>query len=144
VRYVKPLIVLLVLAAFPATAFASTVATMTAPSRAAIGARIMVHAAGLKPGRYTLLLAVQLPTQGETTTDCSARVGSAQARAGKVTISGKLPTRLACRIGEGPLEGHISVHAGKYVLSLGILLPPAGFRESGSFVKRTVHLTSAQ
>ena len=114
-------------------------ATMTAPSRARIGARITVRATGLKPGRYTLLLAVQLPTGGVDTTSCSAPVGSARARAGKVTISGTLPRQLACRIGEGPLEGHDSVRPGKYVLSLGILLPPAGFR-GGSFVKRTIQL----
>jgi hypothetical protein len=114
-------------------------ATMTAPSRAPVGSRITVHAGKLKPGRYTLLLAVQLPTHGASPTSCSAPVGSARAHAGMVTISGKLPRRLACRMGEGPVEGDVSVRPGKYVLSLGILLPPAGFR-GGSFVKRTIQL----
>lgn len=112
---------------------------MTAPSRASIGARITVHADGLRAGRYTLLLAAQLSSGGASPTDCSARVGSAAAQAGKVTISGKLPRRLACRAAQGPLEGYVSVHPGKYVLSLGILIPPAGFR-AGSFAKRTIHL----
>ncbi|HTX08303.1 MAG TPA: hypothetical protein VME22_06805 [Solirubrobacteraceae bacterium] len=118
-----------------------TVATMTAPSHARVGARITVRADGLKPGRYTLLLAVQLSSSGESPTDCSARVGAASAPAGSLTISGKLPRRLACRMGEGPLEGYVSVRSGKYVLSLGILLPPAGFR-GGSFVKRTIKLVT--
>jgi hypothetical protein len=113
--------------------------TLTAPSRARVGARITAHAAGLKPGRYTLLLAVELGGGGSSPTTCSARVGSEQARGGAVTIRGKLPSRLACRIGEGPVEGYASVRPGRYVLSLGILLPPAGF-SGGSFVKRTIRL----
>ena len=47
----------------------------------------------------------------------------------------------ACRTGEGPVEGKVSVHPGRYVLSLGILLAPGGFRDSGSFVKRTIQIT---
>lgn len=153
-RYLRPLIAVVVLVGFPAAALASTPATqsqkralmkaaaastMSAPSRAPVGARITVHAKRLKPGRYTLLLAVALQTGGASPISCSARVGSALARAGTVTISGKLPSRLTCRMGEGSVEGHVSVHPGKYVLSLGILLPPAGFR-GGSFVKRTIQL----
>lgn len=118
---------------------AATAARMSAPSRARIGSRITVRASGLKPGRYTLLLARQLLIRGSSPTICSASVGSAQARAGALTISAKLPRRLSCRTGQGPVEGHTSVRPGSYVLSLGILLPPAGFR-GGSFLKRTIRL----
>lgn len=112
---------------------------MTAPSRARIGSRITVHAAGLQPGTYTLLLAVLLTSGGGGPITCSARVGSARAGAGIATISGRLPRRLTCRIGVGPAEGQVTVHPGRYVLSLGVLVPPAGFR-GGSFVKRTIML----
>ena len=116
-------------------------AKMTAPSHATLDARITVHASGVKAGRYTLLLARELPTQGASPTVCSAPVGSASAHGDAVTISGKLPGRLACRSGEGPAEGHVSVRPGKYVLSLGILIPPAGFHP-GSFVKRNIQLVN--
>ncbi|MHB1570684.1 MAG: hypothetical protein ACYCXW_04800 [Solirubrobacteraceae bacterium] len=147
-RHVKPLLVVVALAGFPGAAFASggsltrhslASATMTAPARARVGARIAVHARGFKSGRYTLLLAVQLRGGGASPTVCSARVGSARARNGAVTISGRLPRRLACRHGEGSLAGYTSLRPGKYVLSLGILLAPAGFR-GGSFAKRTINI----
>ena len=113
--------------------------TMTAPARAHIGSRITVRAARLESGRYTLLLAVELPTGGASPTTCSARVGAARTRDGHVTITGRLPRRLTCRMGEGSVAGYDTVRPGRYVLSLGILIPPAGFQPAG-FVKRTVRL----
>jgi hypothetical protein len=92
----------------PATALAA--ARMTAPSHAAVGSRITVSANGLKPGRYTLELVVEVLPGGASPTFCLARVGVAakQAQGGKVTISGKLPARLGCHMGEGILEGLVS------------------------------------
>jgi hypothetical protein len=125
----------------PATALAA--ARMTAPSHAAVGSRITVSANGLKPGRYTLELVVEVLPGGASPTFCLARVGAAKrAQGGKVTISGKLPARLGCHMGEGILEGFVPARPGKYTLSLGVLLPPAGFSETGSFVKHSIRLVS--
>jgi hypothetical protein len=141
VRKLQSWIVLLARVGVPAAAFAARpgAAAMTAPSRAVLGTRITARATGLKPGRYTLLLATQLPTQGVSPTICSAPIGSGSARAGTLTVRGKLPDRLACRMGDGPSEGQVPVRKGSYDLSLGVLLPPAAFR-AGSFAKRTIHL----
>jgi hypothetical protein len=118
-------------------------ARMTAPSRVGIGSRVTITAVGLRPGRYTLELVVEALPGGASPTFCLARVGSAKrAVGGKVAISGKLPKRLGCYTGEGALEGYATVHPGSYTLSLGVLLPPAGFSETGSFVKHSIRLVS--
>jgi hypothetical protein len=85
---------------------------------------------GLKPGRHSLELVVEALPGGASPTFCLARVGaSKQAQGGRVTISGKLPARLGCHMGEGILEGYVPVRAGKYTLSLGVP-DRAGFRRT--------------
>jgi hypothetical protein len=110
-----------------------------APERARVGTRITVRGTGLKPGRYTVLLVKQI-TYGPSPTFCTGRLGSAAARHGRVTITGRLPRRLACRSGQGMISGYATTRPGAYKLDLGILEPPAGFRISGSFLMRTIHL----
>jgi len=129
------------LALLPAVALAA--ASMHAPSTAAIGSRITVRAGRLDAGRYTLVLAIETRVVDDTVTSCFARVGSSRISvAGRVTITGKLPTRLACyQGGRGPNLGHFNVRPGRYVLSLGVFMPPAGFAYNKSFVKRPIRLT---
>jgi hypothetical protein len=129
------------LALLPAAALAA--ASMHAPSTAAIGSRITVRANHLDAGRYTLVLAIETSVVDDTVTSCFARVGSSRpAAAGRVTITGTLPKRLACyQGGLGPNLGYFRVRPDRYVLSLGVFMPPAAFAYNKSFVKRGIRVT---
>ena len=118
-------------------------AAATAPATVPVGSRITVRANGLEPGRYTLQL-VQIVAAPTTTaaTGCSGRIGSATATAsGRVTITGALPTRLACRTGAGPVEGQIMAAPGHDLLELGVIVPPGIFGQ-GSFVRQPILVTA--
>jgi hypothetical protein len=122
---------------------ALSAATLTAPSTTRVGGRITVSAHGLKPGRYRLFLEfTALAPAGVPATGCLAAVGSATtAVAGRLTISGILPKRLACHQAEGPTEGYVTVKAGRYALDFGGFLPPAGFKSGQTFIRRAIRLT---
>jgi hypothetical protein len=126
----------------PATAVAA--ARLTAPATAPVGSRIVAHGSGLKPGSYTLVLAVTaLAPKGVLPTVCSADVSSAvTARDGKVTVAGRLPARLACRQGAGVVAGYRKVKPGRYVLTLGVEDGPNVLDIDASFVKRRIRLTA--
>jgi hypothetical protein len=68
-------------------------------------------------------------------------VGSATAHHGRVRISGRLPARLGCYMGVGPVEGYRRARPGEYDLSLGVSFHPNGFSNSASFVLHKIRLT---
>jgi hypothetical protein len=117
---------------------------ITVPASARSGAPVTVRASGLASGRYSLILGfTALAPHGLPPTVCFAKVGSsASAAVGKVTISGKLPTRLGCHQAAGPIEGHISVKPGKYFLAVGALVANGVFDYGKSYVKHTIQITS--
>jgi hypothetical protein len=125
---------------FLTTAAASAATSMRAPGTAKVGARVRVRAAGLKPGRYTLVLAIEVLPGGAAPTNCVGKVGSARAVDGRVTISGLLPTRLACYQGIGAVEGHQTAKPGRYQLTLGVSLAPNAFSLRASFITRKIRL----
>ncbi|HSZ69706.1 MAG TPA: hypothetical protein VK756_05025 [Solirubrobacteraceae bacterium] len=131
---------MLALALSPALAWAK--AAMQAPTTATLGSRVTVSASGLKPGHYTLELGFEALPGGAGPTNCVATVGSATAHAGRVTISGKLPTRLACYMGVGAVEGYQKAKPGTYDLTLGVSFHPNGFSETASFIIHKIHLTA--
>jgi hypothetical protein len=138
----KRVAVLVVLALALTAPSALAAARMSAPAAAKIGSHITVSASGLKPGHYTLELAVEVLPGGASPTNCVGRVGTATAIGGHLRITGKLPGRLACYQGVGAAGGHKTTTPGNYRLSLGVSFAPNGFSESGSFVMRKIHLTS--
>ena len=131
---------ILALALAPALAWAA--ASMRVPATAAIGSRVTVRASGLKPGHYTLELGFEALPGGAGPTNCVGTVGSATAHGGRVTISGTLPTRLACYMGVGAVEGYEEAKPGKYHLTLGVMFHPNGFSDTASFVIRKIRLTA--
>jgi hypothetical protein len=138
----KRVAVLVVLALGLAAPSALAAATMSAPADAKVGSRITVNASGLKPGHYTLELAVEVLSGGASPTNCVGRVGTATAVGGHLRIAGKLPGRLGCYQGVGAAGGYETTTPGNYHLSLGVSFAPNGFSGSGSFVMRKIHLTS--
>jgi hypothetical protein len=131
---------MLVLALSPALAWAK--GSMEAPSTAVIGSRITIRASGLKPGHYTLELGYDALPGGAAPTDCVGAVGSATAHGGALTISGKLPTRLGCYMGVGPVEGYQKATPRTYDLTLGVEFHPNGFTKTASFIIRKIKLTA--
>jgi hypothetical protein len=130
----------LALALIPAVAGAKT--SMRSPATTAIGSRVTIEASGLTPGHYTLELVFEALRGGAGPTNCVGTVGSATAHAGRVTISGKLPTHLACYMGAGPVEGYQTTKPGTYNLTLGVSFHANGFSNTSSFIIRKVHLTA--
>jgi hypothetical protein len=116
---------------------------MSAPATAKLGSRVTVRAAGLKPGRYTLELAIEaLPgvPGGAPPTNCVGKVGTAKAVGGRVTISGALPTRLACYQGAGAVEGYQTAKPGSYHLTLGVSFAPNAFSDTASYITHKIRL----
>ena len=130
----------LTLALTPAMAWAK--ASMRAPATAPIHSRVTIRASGLKPGHYTLELGFEALPGGAGPTNCVGAVGAATARAGRITISGVLPSRLACYMGVGAVEGYQTAKPGAYDLTLGVRFHPNGFSDTASFIIRKIHLTA--
>jgi hypothetical protein len=135
-RVVSVAVALLLL--IPASALAA--ASMASPAMARLHSRVTVRAAGLKPGRYTLVLAIEVLPGGASPTNCVGKVGSETSVRGRVTITGTLPSRLACYQGVGAVEGHDFVRPGNYHLSLGVSFAPNGFSGRASFVIHKIRL----
>ncbi len=131
---------MLALAMIPAIAWAKV--SMSATATAPIGSRVTVRASGLKPGHYTLELGFEALPGGAAPTNCVGTVGSATANAGRVTISGVLPTRLGCYMGVGAVESYQTARPGTYDLTLGVMFHPNGFSDTASFIIRKIHLTT--
>jgi hypothetical protein len=121
-------------------AVACAAASIRAPSKAKIGSRVTATATGLKAGRYTLELAVEALPGGASPTNCVGKVGSARAVSGRLTISGKLPTRLACYQGVGTVGGYETAKPGRYDLTLGVSFAPNGFSNTASFIIHKIRL----
>lgn len=125
---------LVTLVAAPA-AFAT--ASLHAPSTAKLASRISISASGLKPGHYTLVL-----SRVAAYTTCIASVAAGDAVHGGLTLSGTLPTRLACHLGRNATFGTVRVSIGTYWLSVGVLVAPTSFSSTASFVKTQIKLVS--
>jgi hypothetical protein len=116
---------------------------MHAPATARAGATVKVHATGVNPGRYTLILyQVVSNPPGGVATICLGKVGTGSAHGGTVKIAGRLPTRLACHQDEGETLGHITAAPGHYELAMGHFEPPAGFDGNETYLKRAITLSS--
>ncbi len=87
---------------------------MSGPSHATLGARITFVASDVPPGTYTMRLVIEvIPDRIVAGTACAATVGVATADAhGRVAVTGRLPRRLACRSGAGPVEGYYPTRPG--------------------------------
>jgi hypothetical protein len=123
------------------TAICSSIAlgavTIHAPTSARVGAHIVVSATGIKPGHYTVLIErVAEPTS------CLAAIGSANSLRGKLTVSGPVPARLSCHLGQNTSFGTVHVTSGSYLLVVGELIPPAGFNQNASFAKTRIKLVA--
>jgi hypothetical protein len=138
----KRVAVLVILALGLGAPSALAAATISAPAAAKAGTRITVSASGLKPGHYTLELAVEILPGGASPTNCVGKIGTATAVGGRVRITGKLPGRLACYQGVGEAGGHEATKPGNYHLTLGVSFAPNGFSGSGSFVMRKIRVTA--
>jgi len=114
--------------------------SMSAPATAKLGSVVKIRAAGLKPGRYSLVLAIEVLPGGAGPTNCVGTVGSAAARAGEVAITGALPRRLGCYMGVGAVEGYRNTGPGKYHLTLCVQFHPNGCSDSASFLLRKIRL----
>lgn len=96
-----------------------------------------MSATGLKPAHYTLVI-----SRVAAYTTCLASIAVGVPTDGKLTLSGSLPTRLACHLGRDSTFGSVAVTTGTYWLSVGVLVPPASFSSSASFAKARIKLVS--
>jgi hypothetical protein len=134
------LLAVLGLALVPATALAA--ATMTTPRTAKLGSRITVTASGLKPGSYSLWLALEVLPGGAAPTICSGKIGATVRPVdGKVRITGTLPSLLGCYMGVGQVGRRRTTPGDNYHLTLGDSFHQNGFDENKSFVTHIVRLT---
>lgn len=115
---------------------------MNSPATAKVGSRVTVRAVGLKPGHYTLELAIEVLPGGASPTNCVGRVGSATAVHGRLKITGALPTHLACYQGVGSAGGGEAMSPGKYHLTLGVSFAPNGFSNTASFITHKIRLAA--
>jgi hypothetical protein len=106
-----------VLAVEPLTASA---AQIDGPASVRLGSEVTFTASGVPAGTYTMrLVYVAIPAHGVSGTNCVAEIGKkTKATAGHVRIAGKLPARLACSSGAGPVEGSYTVKPGRYTLTI--------------------------
>jgi hypothetical protein len=120
---------------------AAAAATIASPRQARVGERVTVHASGLIPGRYRLLLGVTVshPPGGEALS-CSATIGGRVSSTGTATFSGPIPRRLVCRFGAGTATGTVAVGPGRYRFLVASPVGPGAFSGSRSFVKRGVRI----
>jgi hypothetical protein len=88
--------------------------TLSGPSHARLGAKITFVASDVPAGTYTLRLVIEvIPDHIVAGTACAAKVGMGTADpAGRVLVTGRLPARLACRSGAGPVEGEYTTRPG--------------------------------
>jgi hypothetical protein len=128
--------------ATPVTSVAAAAPRFAGPSRARIGSRVTFSATGMRAGTYTLrLVKVVTPDRAMDGIGCVARVGRrTRTVAGRVRITGVLPTRLACSSGAGPVEGYRTAQAGAYLIT--ISRDERGMPFGGDpFLKRNLRLT---
>jgi len=119
-------------------------ASLSAPRTIHVGQQISVRASGVSPGRYGLYLLMTTAVQagaGEPI-DCVARVGRiVSVRSSAATLSGRVPSRLVCRIHAGRSLGSIKVSKGSYRLFVGCPIRPGVFSGQCSYGTRRVRVT---
>ena len=129
------------LACCAATAWA---ASFSAPSSVRLGSEVVVHAHGLKFGRYGLFLtktAFRAPPGGESL-ECLGQIGPLRSIAGgTASLRGHLPGVLTCRFGTGQVTRRVTVAPGRYHLVLGVPQAPGAFGP-GSFLRRAVRVVA--
>lgn len=93
-------------------------ARLTGPSTARLGSQVTFSATGVPSGTYTMrLVYIAIPDHVVVGTSCTAKIGVASANSeGHVRITGKLPGRLACQSGAGPVEGYYTTRPGTHYL----------------------------
>jgi hypothetical protein len=140
-RPIVPALAVLALA-LPASSSAAA-PQLTGPSHARVGARVSFLATGEPAGSYTLRLVYVLsPDHIVVGTSCTAKIAAASAdAAGRVEVKGRLPGRLACRSGAGPVEGHYDTRpGGHYLITLSRNQPGMPFGAE-PFLKRSFRIT---
>ncbi len=126
----------------PVTSMVAAVPRLAGPSRARVGSRVTFSASSMRAGVYTLrLVKVVTPDRVLDGIGCVARIGRpARSVAGRVRITGVLPTRLACSSGAGPVEGYRTAQAGAYLVT--ISRDERGMPFGGDpFLRRNLRLT---
>jgi hypothetical protein len=126
----------------PVSSVAAAAPRFAGPSSARVGSRVTFSASGMRAGTYTLrLLTVLTPDRALDGIGCVARIGRpTRPVAGRVRVTGVLPTRLACSSGAGPVEGHTTTRAGAYFVT--ISRDERGMPFGGDpFLKRKLRLT---
>jgi hypothetical protein len=129
-------------AAGPVTSVAAAAPRFAGPASARVGSRVTFSASGMRAGTYTLrLVKIVTPDRTLDGIGCVAPIGRpARSVAGRVRITGVLPTRLACSSGAGPVEGHTTARAGVYLVT--ISRDERGMPFGGDpFLKRKLRLT---
>lgn len=130
-----------VLAFSPAAAAAPRAPTLKAPSEATIGSRLSVTAGDLRPGRYSLTLALNL---SERDTSCVAQIGGTAKPTGSgrsITLAGKVPKTLSCYADPNKPLGTSPLTPGSYHLIVGETIAPAGWSATASFVRAALKVT---
>lgn len=109
-------------------------AKLSTPSTARVGDTVTGKGSGLKASSYVLRLSLD-DTAGPRTA-CVARIGAQKNSAnGRVTITGRIPSRLTCWENNSVRLGKVAVKPGKYHLILGRPEGPTGFGNA-SFLRR--------
>jgi hypothetical protein len=129
-----------VLASAPGTALA---AQIQGPATSRVGGKVTFSANAMPSGTYTMrLVYVAIPAHVVVGTNCVAQIGAkTRAVGGRVEIAGRLPARLACSSGAGPVEGYYTVKPGHYSVTISRDEPGMPFG-GDPFLRRALALTS--
>jgi hypothetical protein len=119
-RRLLGVVTVLAVSAVGAPSVAAAALRFAGSSSARVGSRVTFSASRMRAGTYTLrLVKVVTPDRVLDGISCVARVGHpTRAVAGRVRITGVLPTRLACSSGAGPVEGYRTAQAGAYLITI--------------------------
>ena len=125
------------------SALAASGPKVSSPSTARVGDSITVRGSGLKKGgSYALRLVFNgQPSEGAQPVVCTRIIGKRKkpsSSGGKVTFSGKIPSKINCYQGNGPTLGTITVMPGKYHLLVSVPDGPTGSSAKFSFVRKAL------
>ncbi len=128
------------LASAPRIAMASQI---QGPATSRVGGEVTFTARTVPSGTYTMrLVYVAIPAHVVVGTNCVAQIGvKTKAVGGRVKIAGRLPARLACSSGAGPVEGYYNVKTGRYSVTISRDEPGMPFGGE-PFLKRALLLRS--
>jgi hypothetical protein len=125
--------------AFAAGAYAD-VPLSSGSVQATVGGTVTITAGLVDPGAYTLTLTDPNPDHG---TICAAKLaGPAKAIKGKIKLTGRVPTSIACYSSDGSLLTHVKMAAGTYTVFLCQADGPTGCDGSHTVIEHhvVVHL----